>query len=59
MCTGVIIPPIPEKNVVQKYQMTQEFVSVRKQALQVFINRVVRPLTAADLHAPYASAVLV
>ena len=37
---------------VQKYQMTQEFVSVRKLALQVFINRVVCPvLPAALVHA--------
>lgn len=39
---GVIIPPLPEKNVVQKYQMTTEFIETRRRALQVFINRVVR-----------------
>ena len=64
----MIVPPIPEKNVVQKYQMTQEFVSVRKLALQVFINRVVCPaLPAAPAqadqpcpgsHAPAATSIL-
>lgn len=39
---GVILPPLPEKNVVQKYQMTNEFIEQRRRALAVFINRVVR-----------------
>lgn len=39
---GIIIPPLPEKNVVQKYQMTAEFIEQRRAALQVYINRVVR-----------------
>ena len=42
------MPPIPEKNAMQKYQMTSEFVAVRRQALQVFINRVVRPCCTSD-----------
>lgn len=37
---GIIIPPLPEKNVVQKYQMTTEFIEQRRRALAVFINRV-------------------
>ncbi|KAK9809757.1 hypothetical protein WJX73_003439 [Symbiochloris irregularis] len=37
---GVILPPLPEKNVVQKYQMTNEFIEQRRRALAVFINRV-------------------
>jgi len=40
---GIIIPPLPEKNVVQKYQMTSEFIEQRRQALQVYVNRVVSP----------------
>ena len=40
---GIIMPPIPEKNVVQKYQASTEFIVQRQQALNVFINRVVRP----------------
>ena len=36
------MPPIPEKNVVQKYQASTEFIVQRQQALNVFINRVVR-----------------
>ena len=39
---GIIIPPLPEKNVVQKYQMTTEFIETRRRALSVYINRVVR-----------------
>jgi hypothetical protein len=38
---GIIIPPLPEKNVVQKYQMTSEFIEQRRQALHVYVNRVV------------------
>ena len=45
-CAGIIIPPLPEKNVVQKYQMTTEFIEARRRALTVFINRVVRGLFA-------------
>ncbi len=38
---GIIIPPIPEKNVVQKYQQTAGFLAKRRAALEKFINRVV------------------
>ncbi|WIA39527.1 hypothetical protein OEZ86_005618 [Tetradesmus obliquus] len=37
---GVILPPLPEKNAVQKFQMSQEFIEDRRRALQVFLNRV-------------------
>ena len=43
MVAGIIIPPIPEKSVVQKYQQSTDFISQRQQALNVFVNRVVRP----------------
>lgn len=39
---GVIIPPLPEKSVVQKYQMTTDFIEQRRAALTLFINKVVR-----------------
>ena len=38
---GIIVPPLPEKSAVQKFQMTAEFIEQRRRALQVFINRVV------------------
>eukprot|EP00210_Caulerpa_lentillifera_P001766 g1696.t1 len=37
---GTIIPALPEKSAVQKYQMSTEFIETRRRALQVFINRV-------------------
>ena len=39
--TGIIVPPLPEKSAVQKFQMTADFIEQRRRALQVFINRVV------------------
>ena len=36
------MPALPEKNVVQKYQMTTEFIEVRRRALSVYLNKVVR-----------------
>ena len=42
MQRGTIVPPLPEKSVVQKYQMSAEFVEARRAALQVFLGRVVR-----------------
>ena len=39
---GIIVPPLPEKSAVQKFQMTADFIEQRRRALQVFINRVVR-----------------
>ncbi len=38
---GTIVPALPEKNVVEKYKMTTEFIETRRAALTVFINRVV------------------
>jgi hypothetical protein len=32
---GVIVPPLPEKSAVQKFQMSAEFVEERRRALQV------------------------
>lgn len=43
MLAGIIIPPLPEKSVVQKYQQSTDFISQRQQALNIFVNRVVRP----------------
>lgn len=37
---GVIVPPLPEKNAVQKFTMGSDFIEERRRALQVFINRV-------------------
>ncbi|GFR51023.1 hypothetical protein Agub_g13350 [Astrephomene gubernaculifera] len=37
---GHIVPPLPEKSAVGKYQMATEFIDQRRRALQVFINRV-------------------
>ena len=35
MHTQVIIPPLPEKNTVQKFQMSTDFIEQRRRALQV------------------------
>lgn len=35
---GSIIPPLPEKNAVQKFQMSQEFTEERRRALQVCLK---------------------
>jgi sorting nexin-1/2 len=37
---GIIIPPLPEKNVVEKYKWNNDAIESRRAALQVFINRV-------------------
>lgn len=37
---GVVVPPLPERNVLEKYKMTTEFIEQRRAALTVFINRV-------------------
>ena len=39
---GIILPALPEKNVLEKYKMTADFIEQRRSALNVFINRVVR-----------------
>lgn len=37
---GVIIPPLPEKSTVQKFQMAADFIESRRRALQVFLCKV-------------------
>ena len=37
---GVIVPALPERNVVEKYKLNVDFIESRRAALQVFINRV-------------------
>jgi PX domain len=48
LLAGIIIPPIPEKNPMQKIQTSPRFLRERRSALEKFINRVVsfvgRPL---------------
>eukprot|EP01026_Neomeris_dumetosa_P010792 TRINITY_DN1399_c0_g1_i1.p1 TRINITY_DN1399_c0_g1~~TRINITY_DN1399_c0_g1_i1.p1 ORF type:complete len:431 (-),score=61.32 TRINITY_DN1399_c0_g1_i1:369-1595(-) len=36
---GVIPPPLPEKDVIQKYKYNPEFIEKRRRALSVYINR--------------------
>ena len=36
---GVIVPPLPEKDVIQKYSMGTDFIERRCHALNVFVNR--------------------
>jgi hypothetical protein len=38
---GVIVPPLPEKSTVQKMKMSNEFIELRRRALQVFVNKVI------------------
>ncbi|KAI4300508.1 hypothetical protein L6164_033878 [Bauhinia variegata] len=37
---GIFIPPIPEKSAVEKFRFSAEFIEMRRQALDIFINRV-------------------
>ncbi|KAG8374074.1 hypothetical protein BUALT_Bualt11G0093000 [Buddleja alternifolia] len=37
---GVFIPPLPEKSTVEKFRFTAEFIEMRRQALDVFVNRI-------------------
>ena len=37
---GVVVPPLPEKDVVQKFQMSADFIERRARGLNSFINRV-------------------
>ena len=46
---GIIIPPLPEKSTMQKFQMTSDFIEQRRRALQVFVNRVVSNLAPHEL----------
>ncbi|KAG8376750.1 hypothetical protein BUALT_Bualt09G0096200 [Buddleja alternifolia] len=37
---GVFIPPLPEKSTVEKFRFSAEFIEIRRQALDVFVNRI-------------------
>ncbi|XP_051114239.1 sorting nexin 1-like isoform X2 [Andrographis paniculata] len=37
---GIFIPPLPEKSTVEKFRLSAEFIETRRQALDVFINRI-------------------
>ncbi|XP_076899657.1 sorting nexin 1-like [Bidens hawaiensis] len=37
---GIFIPPLPEKNTVEKFRFSAEFIEMRRQALDTFVNRV-------------------
>ncbi|XP_020096696.1 sorting nexin 1 [Ananas comosus] len=37
---GFFIPPLPEKSTVEKFRFSAEFIETRRQALDMFINRV-------------------
>ncbi|CAI0430091.1 unnamed protein product [Linum tenue] len=37
---GVFIPPLPEKSAVEKFRFSAEFIEMRRQALDVFVNRI-------------------
>ncbi|CAA6667598.1 unnamed protein product [Spirodela intermedia] len=37
---GIFIPPLPEKSAVEKFRFSAEFIELRRQALDIFINRI-------------------
>ncbi|XP_043724171.1 sorting nexin 1 [Telopea speciosissima] len=37
---GIFIPPIPEKSAVEKFRFSAEFIEMRRQALDTFVNRI-------------------
>ncbi|KAL6521085.1 Sorting nexin-1 [Orobanche gracilis] len=37
---GIIIPPLPEKSTVEKFRFSAEFIEMRRQALDIFVNRI-------------------
>ncbi|CAA0821490.1 Sorting nexin 1 [Striga hermonthica] len=37
---GIFIPPLPEKSTVEKFRFSTEFIEMRRQALDVFVNRI-------------------
>ncbi|XVE61449.1 hypothetical protein DITRI_Ditri06bG0041100 [Diplodiscus trichospermus] len=37
---GIFIPPLPEKSAVEKFRFSAEFIEMRRQALDVFVNRI-------------------
>ncbi|GMH30132.1 hypothetical protein Nepgr_031975 [Nepenthes gracilis] len=40
MYKGIFIPPLPEKSAVEKFRFSAEFIEMRRQALDIFVNRV-------------------
>ncbi|KAG6604340.1 Sorting nexin 1, partial [Cucurbita argyrosperma subsp. sororia] len=37
---GIFIPSIPEKNAVEKFRFSAEFIEMRRQALDIFVNQI-------------------
>ncbi|XP_011625948.1 sorting nexin 1 isoform X2 [Amborella trichopoda] len=37
---GIFIPPLPEKSAVEKFRFSAEFIELRRQALDTYVNRV-------------------
>ncbi|KAL5721196.1 Sorting nexin-1 [Ranunculus cassubicifolius] len=37
---GIFIPPVPEKSAVEKFRFSAEFIEMRRQALDIFVNRI-------------------
>ncbi|KAF9594380.1 hypothetical protein IFM89_030982 [Coptis chinensis] len=37
---GIFIPPLPEKSALEKFRFSAEFIEMRRQALDVFVNRI-------------------
>ncbi|KAL5545797.1 hypothetical protein UlMin_005484 [Ulmus minor] len=37
---GIFIPPLPEKSAVEKFRFSAEFIEMRRQGLDIFVNRV-------------------
>ncbi|XP_010245755.1 PREDICTED: sorting nexin 1 [Nelumbo nucifera] len=37
---GIFIPPLPEKSAVEKFRFSSEFIEMRRQALDIFLNRI-------------------
>nr|XP_043609757.1 sorting nexin 1 isoform X2 [Erigeron canadensis] len=37
---GIFIPPLPEKSTVEKFRFSTEFIEMRRQALDTFVNRI-------------------
>lgn len=37
---GIFIPPLPEKSAVEKFRFSAEFIEMRRQALDIYVNRI-------------------
>ncbi|RVX11885.1 Sorting nexin 1 [Vitis vinifera] len=37
---GIFVPPLPEKSAVEKFRFSAEFIEMRRQALDIFVNRI-------------------